>query len=100
MNTKQMARVFQALANPNRLELYLQIMKMQETQYEKSCGCLVSEIMSLFNIGAPTISHHLKALTDAGLITTERQGKFLTARVNPSVVDEVCGLLALRKVDP
>jgi ArsR family transcriptional regulator len=99
MDTKQMARVFQALSNPNRLELYLQIMKAQETSYEKGCGCLITDIMNLFSIGAPTISHHLKELSDAGLITTERQGKFLTARINQSMVDEVCAMLSLRKAD-
>lgn len=97
MNTKEMARVFRALSNPNRLELYLQIMKMQETSYEKDCECLITDIMNRFSIGAPTISHHLKELSDADLITTERRGKFLVARINRSIVDEVCAMLSLEK---
>jgi predicted transcriptional regulator len=37
-------------------------------------------------IGAPTISHHVKELEHAGLIVTQRQGKLLTARVNPDTL--------------
>lgn len=90
-----MARIFRALSNVNRLELYLQIMKMQETRYKNDCDCLITDIMNNFNIGAPTISHHLKELSDARLITTERRGKFLVARINQSIVKEVCQMLSL-----
>lgn len=95
MDTRQMARIFRALSNVNRLELYLQIMKMQETSYKNDCDCLITDIMNNFNIGAPTISHHLKELSDAGLIMTERRGKFLVARINHIIVKEVCEMLSL-----
>jgi DNA-binding transcriptional ArsR family regulator len=58
--------------------------------------CFVSDIMSSFNIGAPTISHHLKELSDAGLITTERKGKFLTARINENAIDEMHKILSTK----
>ena len=35
MDTKKMAKVFKALSNPNRLELYLQIVEKQENQFEE-----------------------------------------------------------------
>ncbi len=44
-------------------------------------------------IGAPTVSHHLKELVNAGLIVTERQGKFLIARPVPGTWEEVSRLL-------
>lgn len=97
MNTKKMAKVFKALSNPNRLELYLEIVKQQETSYEAG-GCLIYEISKSFsNIGAPTISHHLKELSNAELIFTERKGKYLVARINEKMVSEVNELLKLHQ---
>ena len=96
METKKMAKIFKALSNPNRLELYLQIVKKHETSYKTNCECLISDIAESFNIGAPTISHHLKELTNAELIFTERKGKYLVARVNEEIVNEVNELLKLQ----
>jgi ArsR family transcriptional regulator, arsenate/arsenite/antimonite-responsive transcriptional repressor len=95
MDTKKMAKVFKALSNPNRLDLYLKIVENQETSYETGEGCLICDIAQSFNIGSPTISHHLKELSNAELISTERKGKFLVAKVNKEMVDEVSDLLNL-----
>jgi ArsR family transcriptional regulator len=95
MDTKKMAKVFKALSNPNRLELYLKIVENQEASYQTNQGCLMCEITEKFNIGPPTISHHLKELTNAGLISTEREGRFLVAKINEEMVDEVNELLKL-----
>lgn len=96
MQTRKMAMVFKALSNPNRLELYLQIVKKHETCYKTNCDCLINDIAKQFNIGAPTISHHLKELTNAELIFTERKGKYLVAIVNEDMVNEVYELLKLQ----
>lgn len=94
-----MVKVFKALSNPNRLDLYLQIVKRNETCYEQSnCECLISDIAKTLNIGAPTISHHLKELSNAELIFTERKGKYLVARVNEEMINEVNELLKLHKM--
>jgi ArsR family transcriptional regulator len=96
METKKMAKVFKALSNPNRLELYLQIAKNHETSYKTYEGCLINDITNSLNIGAPTISHHMKELTNAELIFTERKGKYLVARVNKEIVNDVNELLKLQ----
>jgi ArsR family transcriptional regulator len=95
METKKMAKVFKALSNSNRLELYLQIVKKHEMSYKTNCGCLISDITKSFNIGAPTISHHLKELTNAELIFTERNGKYLEAKVNEELINEINEILKL-----
>jgi len=38
-------------------------------------------------IGSPTVSHHVKELVNAELITAEREGKFLVCRINPKTRD-------------
>ena len=57
------------------------------------CDCCVSDIIGSLKIGAPTVSHHLKELSNAGLIVTERQGKFLIARPIRETWEEVKKLL-------
>ena len=44
-----------------------------------------------------TILHHLKELPNAGLITTERRGKFLIAKINKEVLEEACSIIKLQK---
>ena len=58
-----------------------------------SCECFITDIINKFNIGAPTISHHLKELSNAGLIITEKRGKFLIAKINKEVISEACSII-------
>lgn len=96
MDTKKMAKIFKALSNPNRLELYMKIAEAHEASFEKGCECFVTDIIDCLNIGAPTISHHIKELANADLISTEKRGKFLICKVNEELVEEVRTMLALR----
>jgi len=89
MNTKKLASIYKALSNENRLEIYLQILNSHEESFDAGCECLITEIIGKLKIGAPTISHHLKELTNAGLIITEKKGKFLVARINEELLQEL-----------
>jgi len=95
MNTKRMAKLLKALSNENRLDLYLEIMRKNMVDYEADNECFISDIMGICSIGAPTISHHLKELTNADLIIAERRGKFLVARINEDTLDEVRAILSM-----
>lgn len=92
MNTHELAKIFKALSNPNRLELYLKILKSNESKYSSSSECLVTDIIKSLNIGAPTISHHIKELSNAQLIFTEKKGKFLICRINEDLAKKVSEL--------
>ena len=92
MNTHELAKIFKALSNPNRLELYLKILKSNESKYSASSECLVTDIIKSLNIGAPTISHHIKELSNAQLIFTEKKGKFLICRINENLAKVVSSL--------
>jgi len=96
METKKMAKIFKALSNENRLELYLKIAEAHEGGLETGGECCVADIMACLNIGAPTVSHHIKELVNADLITTEKRGKFLICRVNKQLVTEVSKILNLQ----
>lgn len=99
MDAKKTARIFKALSNQNRLELFLQILRKREDSF-KTCGeCFIIDIIGSFSIGAPTISHHLKELANAELITTERRGKHLVCKVNEHIINHVKDILDLDQTD-
>jgi len=87
--SQRLARIFNALSNPNRLKIYSEIVRSEKTNYEVGSGCLLSEVVRSLKIGSPTISHHVKELVNAGLILAERQGKFLVCRINPEMREMV-----------
>ncbi|HEY7525402.1 MAG TPA: metalloregulator ArsR/SmtB family transcription factor [Candidatus Limnocylindria bacterium] len=60
-------RFLQALADPVRLSIVRQI----ATGGDAVCAC---DFMECCTVSQPTISHHLKVLRDAGVVTSERQG--------------------------
>jgi ArsR family transcriptional regulator, arsenate/arsenite/antimonite-responsive transcriptional repressor len=94
MDTRKLAKVMKALSNPNRLELYLEIVRNREARYDSAGECRLADVIGCLNIGAPTISHHLKELANADLIHTERRGQHVVARINADTVDEVVKVLA------
>ena len=96
MNSKELAKIFKALSNENRLEIYKEIAKQEDIDYEQKCECSISDILSCLKIGAPTISHHLKELSNANLITTEKNGKFLMAHINKKTLEEIRSFIDLQ----
>lgn len=80
---KLLARQMKALANENRLALYFEILEHERLQIDEAepC-CLIREVATKLKIGAPTISHHVKVLEQAGVIKVQKQGKFITASIN------------------
>ncbi len=86
----RLVRMFRALGHPNRFRLFAEIAQEGARAYEHGHACFLHTIMERLEVGAPTVSHHLKELVNAELITTERQGKFVTCRAN----DEAIALLS------
>ena len=65
---------------------------LQAGSYEFSRDMSTQDIIKSLNIGAPTISHHIKELSNAQLIFTEKKGKFLICRINENLAKEVSSL--------
>ncbi len=74
-----MSDVFKALADPTRRQV-LERLKSGP----KSAG----ELAQGFPVSKPTMSAHFAVLREAGLVTTERQGKSLIYHLNVSVLEE------------
>lgn len=94
-DTSLLAKAFKALSHPNRLQIYYEILSRRAHQVEaseKECllgGCHLTEFIHSLNVGAPTISHHIKELVNAGLITVERNGKFMTCYPNENMREKL-----------
>ena len=89
IDTEKLAKAMKALSHEKRLSLYLEIAEKQESSF-KDDACHISEVVSLLKLSPPTISHHLKELVNAGLISTEKDGKYLLARINRETLKDVC----------
>lgn len=72
---REAAKIGKALGDPNRLSIYTQIAQYDEL----SCG----EMHAKYAISPPTLSHHLKVLTDLGLITFRKEGLNVYYRLVP-----------------
>ncbi len=79
-HAQELARVFKALGDPVRLRLLSLI-----ASHEGGEAC-VCELTAGFEVSGPTISHHLKVLREAGLISGERRGTWIYYRVRPEVL--------------
>lgn len=81
------ARTFKALSDPVRLRLLSMIAARGGAEV---CVC---DLLDAFTQTPPTISHHLKVLRDAGLITGERRASWVYYRVVPSALTALSRLL-------
>ncbi len=89
MTIKQQAAIHKALSNEKRLEIFLKILNSNDSKSFEHCDCPISDFIDTLGIGAPTVSHHLKELSNAGLIETYKKGKYLVASVNWDTIKEL-----------
>jgi DNA-binding transcriptional ArsR family regulator len=85
IDVARVARMFQALSNPNRLRLFLNL--LDDSRLDLARGrvheCFLGKLLRGLDLGKATVSHHIRLLADAGLIHTERDGKQLICSVDP-----------------
>ena len=82
----RMAEVAKALGDPIRLQLVDVLRK----HAGKVCVC---ELVPLFDVSQPTLSHHLKELRDAGIVDSERRGLWAYYYVIPDALKELSAWL-------
>lgn len=84
-----MAKKLKALADPVRLRLFSAIASHAGGE---ACVC---DISGGIDVSQPTVSHHLKVLRDAGLLTSERRASWVYYAVVPAALSELSALLDL-----
>ena len=83
----RMAEVAKALGDPVRVQLVDVLRK----HAGKVCVC---ELVPLFDLSQPTVSHHLKVLRGAGIVGSERQGLWAYYYVIPDALEELSAWLS------
>ena len=86
-HAERMAAIAKALADPVRLQLVDVLRK----HAGKVCVC---ELVPLFDLSQPTVSHHLKVLREAGLVASERRGLWAYYYVIPDSLEELSAWLS------
>jgi ArsR family transcriptional regulator len=84
----ELARGFAALADPVRLKI-LSVLAAADSG--EVCAC---DFIGPTGRSQPTVSHHLKVLTDAGLVTGERRGRWVWYALVPERLEALRAALA------
>jgi ArsR family transcriptional regulator len=81
-DVRDRAPLFKALGDATRLEIVALIAQAREPL----CAC---EIEGQFDLAQPTISHHLKILRKAGVLTSERRGTWIYYALDPTLHEQL-----------
>jgi ArsR family transcriptional regulator len=84
----QWAALFRALADPTRV----QMLHLLKAATEPICVC---DFTAAFNLGQPTVSHHLAKLKEAGLVTSFKRGVWSFYLLRRDLGDAARAVLAL-----
>jgi ArsR family transcriptional regulator len=80
-----LAARFKALSDPGRVAIVNRLAGAEEV-----CVC---DFLGGLGLSQPTVSHHLKVLTEAGFLTRSKRGTWAYYRLQPSALTAVSGLL-------
>ena len=86
-DAETLAGRFKALADPVRLRLFSKIASFGP---DEVCVCDIDDV----GVSQPTVSHHLRKLREAGLVTAERRGTWVYYRVVPGALAAMSAVLA------
>lgn len=84
---ERMARTAKALGDPVRMQL-VDVLRRHAGEV---CVC---ELVPLFELSQPTVSHHLKILREAGIVGSERRGLWAYYYVIPDALEELSAWLS------
>lgn len=83
---EDLALLLKAVADPARLQLLSMIRAADD---HEACVCDLTDAVAL---SQPTVSHHLKVLTDAGLLTRERRGAWAWYTLVPARLTDIASI--------
>lgn len=85
-SAEALARLLKAVADPARLQL-LALIRASESG--AACAC---DLTGPLGLSQPTVSHHLKVLTEAGLVTREQRGTWAWFSLVPDRLAEIASV--------
>jgi len=85
------ARLFRALSDPARVK----ILNLLTRRDEPVCAC---EFEPALGLSQPTVSHHLKKLTEVGLLEREQRGKWAYFSLNARALARLASLVEIKEV--
>ena len=85
------AAIFRALADPARVR----IVNLLAGSDDPVCVC---ELVPALELAQPTVSHHLKKLTDAGLLEREERGRWAYYSLSGEALDRLASLVDFKEV--
>ncbi len=88
LRADELSALLKAVADPVRLQLLSMI---RAADAREACVCDLTDAVGL---AQPTVSHHLKVLTDAGLLTRERRGSWAWFTLVPGRLDDVASIFS------
>lgn len=83
----RLARALKALADPARLRLISMVAAHDDN------GACVCELTETLGLAQPTVSHHLKVLTDAGFLMRSKRGTWAYYRLAQGALEQLSSLL-------
>ncbi|HEY7048462.1 MAG TPA: metalloregulator ArsR/SmtB family transcription factor [Jatrophihabitantaceae bacterium] len=93
-SAERLAAVLKVIADPIRLQLLSLVAVHQDSE---ECICNLTDRVG---VSQPTVSHHMKLLVDAGLLTREQRGKWAYYRLVPGALDTLGRLVSTVACDP
>jgi ArsR family transcriptional regulator, arsenate/arsenite/antimonite-responsive transcriptional repressor len=87
------ARLFKALADPARVKIVNRLAQSDGPV----CVC---ELIPALGLSQPTVSHHLKKLTQVGLLDREQRGRWAYFSLNPDAARQLASIVRLQEVLP
>ena len=87
-DAETLAASLKAIADPVRLRLISLVAAHEDGE---ACVCELTEPVAL---SQPTVSHHLKILVDAGVLTREQRGRWAYYRLAPDTLNAISALIA------
>jgi ArsR family transcriptional regulator len=83
----ELEALFGALADKHRVKIVSMLLKAGD-------ACCVCDLEPQLGVSQPTVSYHLKRLTDVGLLEREKRGTFAYYRLAPEAIDRVRAVFA------
>lgn len=95
---EELAAMFKALSNPNRLRLYLELLPHLQSgnicsSSEEQVDSCQKEIAQRMELAPSTVSHHFKELKNAKFIFIKRRGKSVDIQINTHALEQIRAFL-------